>query len=116
VNGEWSVVRERWQVLREKKKDPFDCFEWLDALHLYCRLKPYYFFLVAKKQAGVDKNTNVNVSSFQRLVEYYAHSYKIGVHPSWQSGDDESLLKEEIEWLEVMSDKKISAAVSILSV
>jgi len=44
---------------------------------------------------------------FKRLVEYYAHVYKIGVHPSWQSGDDESLLKEEIEWLEVMSDKKI---------
>ena len=56
----------------ERKKDPYDCFEWLDALHLYCRLKPYYFFLVAKKQKEYDKNTSTGVQVFQNLIEYYA--------------------------------------------
>jgi hypothetical protein len=107
VKGEWSSVNDRWDVLQRKKQDPFDCFEWLDALHLYCRLKPYFFFLVAKKQTGYDKNTSPDVRSFKSLIEYYACSYKVGLHPSWQSGDDESLVKEEMEWLEVIADKKI---------
>ena len=107
VKGQWTMAGERWDVLQRKKPDPFDCFEWLDALHLYCRLKPYFFFLVAKKQVGYDKNTPTTVPSYQRLIEYYATSYKVGLHPSWQSGDDISLLKEEREWLEVIADKKI---------
>jgi hypothetical protein len=107
LQRKWGEVKERSQVLRGKKKDPFDCFEWLDALHLYCRLKPYYFFLVAKQPGQYDKNISPDSRLMQSLIAYYAASYKIGLHPSWQSGDDDSLLREELEWLEVMADKKI---------
>jgi hypothetical protein len=107
LKGRWKEVNERWQVLRGKKKDPFDCFEWLDALHLYCRLKPYFFFLVAEKTSQYDKNVSLNSPLLQNLIAYYAASYKVGVHPSWQSGDDEKLLREELEWLEVMADRKL---------
>lgn len=105
--GDWESVKDRWQVLRGHKKDPFDCFEWLDALHLYCRLKPYYFFLAAKKQIGYDKNTPLDVKPFQSLIEYYATAYKVGMHPSWQSGDDHELLEEELGWMESVADKAI---------
>jgi len=105
--GNFAEFKTRLSVVNGKEKDPFDCFEWLDALHLYCRLKPYYFFLVAKKQKGYDKNTSTNVRVFQNLIEYYAANYKVGIHPSWQSGDEHSLLKEEIEWLEAVADKNI---------
>lgn len=108
LKGRWSEVKERFDVLRRVKKDPYDCFEWLDALHLYCRLRPYYFFLVARKQAGYDKNTSTEVKPFRQLIEYYARTYKTGIHPSWQSGDDIDLLKEEKEWLEVVADTEIS--------
>ena len=105
--GDFAEFKKRFSVVNGKEKDPYDCFEWLDALHLYCRLKPYYFFLVAKKQKGYDKNSSTNVRVFQNLIEYYAANYKVGIHPSWQSGDEYSLLKEEIEWLEAVADKKI---------
>ncbi len=105
--GKWDEFAYRWSVLRGHKQDPFDCFEWLDALHLYCRLKPYYFFLVAKKQIGYDKNISTNKKPFRDLVEYYASKYEAGIHPSWQSVDQPKLLKEEIEWLEVVADKPI---------
>jgi len=105
--GNWARVKDRWLVLQGKKKDPYDCFEWLDAWHLYCRLKPYFFFLVAKKTARYDKNTSCNNKAFRDLITYYANTYHLGWHPSWQSGDDPSLLKEELEWLEVVGDKKI---------
>lgn len=107
IKGEWGKVKERWQVLNGKKKDPYDCFEWLDAWHLYCRLKPYFFFLVAQQPSKYDKNNHPDTLPFKKLVEYYASSYKVGIHPSWQSGDNTSLLKDELEWLEVVADKKI---------
>lgn len=106
-NGNWQQVKQRWEVVRGKSKDPFDCFEWLDALHLYCRLKPYYFFLVAKKQIGYDKNTPLDVKQFQSLVEYYSNSYKVGLHPSWQTGDDEDLFESELEWMEDVTGRAI---------
>ena len=104
---EWARVKDRWLVLRGKRKDPFDCFEWLDAWHLYCRLKPWFFFLAAKKTSVYDKNNSCQSSEFRDLITYYANTYHLGWHPSWQSGDDTSLMKEELEWLEVVSDKKI---------
>ncbi|RYE52010.1 MAG: hypothetical protein EOP48_17350 [Sphingobacteriales bacterium] len=94
INRQWKALDDRWLVLRGEKKDPYDCFEWLDALHLYCRLKPLYFFLVAKKQIGYDKNISTDVKQFRELVEYYAGRYDAGIHPSWQSGDNKKLLKE----------------------
>jgi hypothetical protein len=108
AGGNWSLFKDRWQVLTGKLRDPFDCFEWLDALHLYCRIKPYYFFLVAKHTGRYDKNTATGVKAFRDLIEYYANTYKVGIHPSWQSGDDHSLLKEEVEWMEVVTDKPVT--------
>ena len=108
--GEWSRLVERWQVLAGVRKDPFDCYEWLDALHLYCRLKPYYFFLVPRNNSKYDKNVSTSSRRFRELIEYYCATYNVGIHPSWQSGDDEQLLKEEIEWLGVIGDKDIHAS------
>jgi hypothetical protein len=108
--GEWSLAVERWKVLMGRRKDPFDCYEWLDALHLYCRLKPYYFFLVPKNNSAYDKNVSTTSKRFKELVEYYCATYNVGIHPSWQSGDEDELLKEEIEWLEAVGDKHIIAS------
>jgi len=106
--GEWARVKDRWLVLQGKRKDPFDCFEWLDAWHLYCRLKPHFFFLTAKRTSRYDKNTSHQKKAFRDLISYYANTSHLGWHPSWQSGDDPALLKEELEWLEVVGDKKIA--------
>jgi hypothetical protein len=109
LRGEWSRITERFQVLRNGRQDPFDAYEWLDSLHLYCRMKAYYFFLVAGRQRGVDKNISPGVAEFQALTSYHASgAYRVGVHPSWQSGDEETLLKEEIGWMECMTEQKIT--------
>lgn len=109
LKGEWGAVKERIEVLRNKKKDPFDAYEWLDALHLYCKVKPVYFFLVAQQQKGVDKNIPTSSKSLQELIAYFAKVYKLGLHPSWQSSvaSGTEILKEEKEWLEVVADKVI---------
>jgi hypothetical protein len=106
-HGKFPLAIDRIKVLRGKKTDPFDAYEWLDSLHLYCRVKAIYFFLVAKEQKGYDKNISPDKKALQDLIQYHAAGYTIGVHPSWQSGDDEKLLKEEIEWLSSVNNKKI---------
>ena len=105
LNGNWSMLNERIAVLRDKQKDPFESYEWLDALHLYCRLKPYYFFLLAENPKGYDKNISPSNRQLQQLIAYHAERDKVGIHPSWQSGDNKKLLKEEIGWLEFITGR-----------
>lgn len=108
ARGRWGGLRQRIEVLRGIRQDPFDAYEWLDSLHLYCRLRPYYFFLVAARCKGVDRNLPLSSAGFRELIQYHAVGYRLGIHPSWQSGDDEKLLREEIEWLEVISGQPIN--------
>ncbi|MHA4808033.1 polysaccharide deacetylase family protein, partial [Flavitalea flava] len=108
INGDWYRVKERGAVLLGNSRDPYDAYEWLDSVHLYCRVKAYYFFLVASRQTGVDKNIPICKPALQELIRYHAHGSRVGVHPSWQSGDDEVLLKEEIEWMECMTEQKVT--------
>ncbi len=100
VKGQWTYLLDRWDVLFNKKKDPFDSYEWLDSLHLYCRTRAYYFFLLAKKQSGVDKNISPDNHALQSLIAYHASGYTVGIHPSWQSGDEQAVLMEEVDELE----------------
>ncbi len=108
LHGEWTLMLERIRVLNGKQKDPFDAYEWLDALHLYCMPKAYYFFLVADKTGAYDKNIHPSKQVMQRLINYSGAGYTVGIHPSWQSGDKEPLLKEEIQTLETIAGKKVT--------
>jgi hypothetical protein len=107
IQGEWAYMLDRWDVLFNKKKDPFDSYEWLDSLHLYCRTRAYYFFLLAKKQQGVDKNISPDKPEMQSLVAYHANGYTVGIHPSWQSGDEEALLMQEVDELAAITGQPV---------
>jgi len=108
LTGKWRQVKERIDVLSGRRPDPFDAYEWLDSLHLYCRIKPYYFFLVAARCKGVDRNIPPSGPGLQELVSYHAAGYRLGIHPSWHSGDNDILLKEEIEWMEAITNQTVT--------
>jgi hypothetical protein len=105
--NQWSLARERIAVILRMKQDPFDSYKWLDDIHDKYNLHPLYFFLVAKKNRGYDKNISPNNSTFKRLIKKHASNYLIGIHPSWQSGEDLRLIQNEIEFLETASESKI---------
>jgi len=102
-----SAFAERLAVLAGKKKDPFDTFDWLDALHEKYKLNPLYFFLVAEKNSLYDKNILPDKKAIQKLIKQHAQKYIIGIHPSWQSGDNFLLLKKEKKYLEAILKKPI---------
>jgi hypothetical protein len=103
-----SSSLERIRVLSGLQKDPFDAYEWLDELHQKQNLQPIYFFLTAQKNGLYDKNILPNKPAFHHLVKHHAEKYEPGIHPSWQSGDNFLLLKQEKKILEQISGKHIT--------
>lgn len=93
---------ERLRVLAGMTPDPFDCYGWLHHIHQQYDLLPIYFFLVAEKTGPYDKNISPHHEIMWKLVAQHASSYTIGLHPSWQSGDNRILLKKEKKQLESM--------------
>jgi len=100
LKGNWSRITERRNVLKGEMQDPYDSFDWIDDVNERFRLDPVYFFLVASKTGKYDRNILPREASVKALLYRHADKYKIGVHPSWQSGDDPVLIKKEKETIE----------------
>lgn len=108
MKGEWKTAMARLRTAAGKRNDPFDAYEWIDALHQKFDLYPLYFFLVAETKGKYDKNTNVHNPEFQQLIKTIASKYQTGVHPSWFSGDNPAHLEKEKLWLETITKNKIT--------
>lgn len=107
INGERLKAKERINFTFRNKKDPFDVFDWLDNLHKKYQLAPLYFFLLAEKRKGYDKNVSPHSSSLQQLIEKTSAKYSVGIHPSWQSGESEKVLHKEVELLSNLIHKPV---------
>ena len=94
--GEWSQIKERVSTLRGKQKDPYDAYGWMNHLHEQYKQRPYYFFLLASSTGKYDKNISPGKQAMRDLIADHMIRYPVGIHPSWQSGDTVSLVKEEI--------------------
>ena len=105
--GNISELGERKKVRSGNEKDPFDSYDWMDALHEKHTLKPGYFFLLATKNGKYDKNILPSSLQMQSLIHHHVKKYEIGIHPSWQSGDDPEKIKLEILKLGHISGKQI---------
>jgi len=105
-----SPTLERVAVLLKGKKDPYDSYEFLHKLHQKYNLNPLYFFLTAKKNSLYDKNILPQNKAMQKLIKTHADKYSIGIHPSWQSYNNDELLMEEKNILESISGLKINTS------
>ncbi len=110
MTGKWRRMMNRIRVLRGKRQDPFDAYDWMDNLHNQTGLQPLYFFLVAEQKGKYDKNTDITQPDFVALIKDTAAKYKVGVHPSWASGDHPQLLKKEKAWLEKTIEQRITSS------
>ncbi|HEV7334002.1 MAG TPA: polysaccharide deacetylase family protein [Flavisolibacter sp.] len=108
--GKWRSMLHRFRVIRGRRQDPFDAYEWMDDLHRQTGLKPLYFFLVAQQRSRYDRNIDVQNPAFQDLVRDVASKYAVGLHPSWASGDQQPLLAKEKSWLENISGQPVTAS------
>jgi hypothetical protein len=108
-----SLLKGNWKEFKGRirnQRDTYDAYGWMNQLHEKFKLKPYYFFLVAEKTGRFDKNISPSNRHMQALIRDHAIRYPVGVHPSWQSGDDISKLKKEIDLLCAISGHSIRAS------
>ena len=99
MQANFESFSERAMVYTGKQKDPFDAYNWLQDLHEQYQLNPIYFFLIANKRKGVDKNISPSKKAMRQLIQKIGKKYLVGIHPSWQSGNDRTILKKEINTL-----------------
>ena len=102
LKGQFQALMASIRVLRGRQQDPYDCYDRLDGLHSTFGIHPIYFFLLAKKLQGVDRNPDPDREEVKKLVRRHAGIYRIGMHPSWQSGDDPEIFRSEKKCLEQM--------------
>jgi hypothetical protein len=107
VKGNWAVIKDRREVLSGKRNDPFDSYDWMNELHREFELSPRYFFHVAARTGKYDRNISPGRPALRNLIRAHAERYQIGLHPSWQSGDDPRLIQTEKETLERIAGKQI---------
>ncbi|MCW3088988.1 MAG: hypothetical protein JWP81_57 [Ferruginibacter sp.] len=99
---------DRIKVLLGLAADPFDAYDWLNKLHRHYNLQPMYFFLLAKENSTYDKNISPDKKSMWKLIQQHAKKYEIGIHPSWQTGDQPALLQTEKQQLEAMMNAPVT--------
>jgi len=93
-NRNYNEVWQRIRVMMRLEHDPFDTFELQMQLQQKYKYRAIYFILLADYGPN-DKNIPYNNRYFQRLIRFLADYSEIGIHPSYASSLQPSLMVME---------------------
>lgn len=96
--GDFQEFRERLDVLIGRKPDPFDTYSVHLSLQKKYSLKAIFFLLLADYGPN-DKNIPVHNRYFRQVIRELADYAEIGIHPSYASAGNVTLLQKEISRL-----------------
>ena len=99
TSAKWPLVKARYQVQIGQKNDPFYCFDELKTKHREYDIRPQIFWLIANP-GKEDINPNYHLPAFQNLICSTARWSDPGLHPSYQSNKQLTLLQIEKKRLE----------------
>ncbi len=105
-NGKFALLGERIKVKAGFQSDPYFTFSYMDKLHQRFQIQPYYFWLLGDR-GTYDKNISTKNIHFQELLKKQSERYEFGIHPSYQSNENQALLKVEKNSLEEIIGKTI---------
>lgn len=94
-------IKTRISVIGGWSNDPEYTFEYIEKLHKKhsnAFLKPLFFWLLGD-YGEHDKNIHWENKNLQRLIKRLAKKYLMGIHPSYTSNENPSILKQEIQRL-----------------
>ncbi|MFZ4547388.1 MAG: polysaccharide deacetylase family protein [Bacteroidales bacterium] len=95
---DFNNVKQRVRVLVGLEHDPFDTFELQMSLQQKYKYRSTYFILLADYGPN-DKNIPHNNRYFRALIRILADYSEIGIHPSYASSIQPSLISTEISRL-----------------
>lgn len=104
---DWKSIVPRIRTIVFKQKDPFDEYELQTELSKKYGIPLIYFFLY-RNNTTYDRTIDPNHKEFVKLLHYLKEqNITIGLHPSYDSSVDSSLLNKELNLLSQNSGKKI---------
>ncbi|MDR0972143.1 MAG: polysaccharide deacetylase family protein [Bacteroidales bacterium] len=106
-SGRFNECLYRFQVCFNKKKDPFDTFDYQVSLINKYKIKTIFFVLFGH-YGKYDKNISSYNKKFQRLIKNLCDYGKMGIHPSYSSFEDEQELSSQIKHLTEVIHKPIT--------
>lgn len=89
----------RISVLKGKKEDPYDTYDYLKKIQKEKEVESIYFFLLGDR-GQFDKNISPDNPVFRSLIKNVSDYAEIGIHPSYGSYLNEKQLLKEIGRLE----------------
>lgn len=107
LNWNFRNFLERIKVLAGIEKDPYDNYSFLDSVFAENEDKVIFFFLLGN-HGKYDKGISFKNRHFVKLISDTSKKYRIGIHPSFASAEDESgkiLMKEKIRLEEIANFK-----------
>ncbi|MEN8185811.1 MAG: polysaccharide deacetylase family protein [Bacteroidota bacterium] len=90
---------ERFMVIFNMKKDPFDTYSKLISLQRKFNIPTIFFFQLGD-YSTYDKNISVKNSKYKLLVKDVADYAKVGLHPSYFTMKNDEKLKKEKKRME----------------
>lgn len=97
---------ERQEVVKNIKKDPFDTFDYISALRSR-DFSPIIFWLLGD-YSKFDKNITFDNKNQIALIKSMEVNAEIGIHPSYKSNEDFSLMTKEVNRLESILLSKVT--------
>lgn len=106
MQGDFRQTKARLQVLTGRRQDPFFTFDRLAEWHQEIPERPVCFWLLGDPSRE-DVNPSHRIAAYRQLICEHAQECIVGIHPSYQSFDQEVVLQREIERLAAITGQKV---------
>jgi peptidoglycan/xylan/chitin deacetylase (PgdA/CDA1 family) len=97
----------RFTVIWNLKRDPFDTFESILRLKNEYNVKTIFFFLIGD-YSTFDTNVSASKTKYKLLIKEMVDYARVGLHPSYFTMQDAALLKKEKERLENITNTPVT--------
>lgn len=104
---DFSSALEKIKILNEKLPDSFETYGELDKMHLG-KKEEILLFILSSSATNFDMKINPDNANWQRLIKELSEKYPLGLHPSYSTFHDESILMDEKKFLESLCGKSIT--------
>lgn len=105
--GEWASFWQRKLTLLGIQNDPNDVFDWLHTLHQKHNTKTLFFFLMGDAAPPYDPAPVFYKKAASTIIQHTSNHYLTGIHPSYHSFNNETILLKEKNRLEVLTKTQI---------
>jgi hypothetical protein len=99
-------IWDRFAVISRIKKDPFDTFDKIIDIKKQSNIRTIFFFLIAD-YTTFDTNVSASKNKFRLLIKSMVDYARVGLHPSYFSMQNSSVLKKEQKRLERITNMPI---------